>query len=337
MNVKLVIILFLSLQLYGCYKDIVDYTDQNTVFRVFWDEMNEKYVSFEERNINWDSIHSEFISRINDKTTGIELKSAFVQILSYVNDLHVSVQTDKEEYLITRLQRLGQEVPRELIYDHYFSSKIPFTHLFSDQLPEKVLYFSIPDFKTVPSPDSIKVLLGSFSFEGGLIIDLRDNHGGSVKVMNELLSFFCPSDYVAGYEKIKTGPGHNDFSEFRSIVIDGNSFVPAHIRKVILVNENVFSAANIFAAFMHPVPNTTIIGTRTSGGAGYPVSSILPNNWILNYPRNKLYDRNYQYLDQGIHPDININVPKSYWNNLDKYNAVDPIIEKALEYLGSEK
>ena len=334
---KLPIIFFLPLLLIGCDKDIADYPDQNNVFRVFWNEMNDKYVSFEERNINWDSIHSEYISRITDQTSEAELKTAFGEILDYINDLHVSVQTDVEEYLITGSKTLGREVPRELIFNHYFSSKIPYTHLFSDQLPEKVLYFSIPDFKKVPSPDSIKVLLGSFSFEGGMIIDLRDNPGGSVKVMNELLSFFFPSDYVVGYEKIKTGPGHNDFSGFRSIVIDGSSFVPANVRKAVLVNENVFSAANIFAAYMNSVPNTTIIGTRTSGGAGYPVSSILPNNWILNYPRNKLYDRYYHYLDQGVHPDIVINVPKSYWNNLDKYNAVDPVIEKALEYLGSEK
>jgi hypothetical protein len=336
MKMKLIVILPLSLVFYGCYKDVADHNAQNRVFRVFWEEMNEKYVSFEERNINWDSIYSEYIPRITDQTTEVELKIAFSEILSYVNDLHVSVQTKKEEYLITRSNTIGREVPRELVYGHYFSSEIPYTHLFSDQLPGKVLYFSIPDFNRVPSPDSVKVLLGSLSFEGGLIIDLRDNHGGLVKVMNELLSFFCPSDYVAGYEKIKTGPGRSDFSEFRSIVIDGNSFVPAQIRKAILVNENVFSAANIFTAFIRQVPNTTIIGTRTSGGAGYPVSSILPNNWILNYPRNKLYDRNYQYFDHGINPDIRVNVPASYWNNLSRHNAIDPVIEKALEYLGSE-
>jgi hypothetical protein len=319
--------------LQGCYKNIVEEPYPDAIFNAFWAQMNERYVSFEEKGINWDSVYSIYNPRINAHTTRDELKVFFKEILDYINDLHVSIQVDEEEFLTTGHRKLDQVVPRELISGHYFSRALPHNKLFSDQLSGNVSYISIPGFNKDLPPDSIRKLLLSHTFTGGIIIDIRDNHGGSVKTMTDILSVLCPDNFVAGYEKIKTGPKHNEFSDFRSIIIQSSSIVPADINKVVLINENVFSAGNIFAAFMKAVPNTIIMGTKSSGGAGYPVSVILPNNWILNFPRNKIYDKHFRYLDSGVTPDIEINIPDSYWTKMTPENVRDPLIERAMEYL----
>lgn len=336
MKYKLVI-LSLILLLQGCYKNIVEECDNVTTFNAFWDQFNKGYTGFEEKKIDWDSVYTVFSKEINNQTSGDELKQVFQHILDYINDLHVSIQYKENEYLTTSGKTIGKSVQRQLLYEHYFSRDFSDEGIFAGQLPGGIAYLVIPGFMSALSGDSVQSIISSINYKGGFIIDLRDNHGGYVSMMNELLSYFCPATFHAGFEKVKTGPGHNDFSDFRGIMIEGSELIPSEIQKVVLINENVFSAGNIFAAFIKEVPNTTVMGARSSGGGGYPVSTILPNNWILSFPRNKLYDQQHQYLDNGVIPDIIIDANKEHRNDPKSENGEDPVLEAAMEFLRSKR
>lgn len=328
------LILPLVLLLHGCYKSIVEDDNATASFTVFWDQMNQGYPGFDERRINWDSIYTRYSKKISAQTSEDELKSVFREILNYINDLHVSIQFRENEYMTTSGKTIGKSLNRQLLYRHYFSRDLSGDSVFAGQLPGEIAYLGVPDFMSGFSGNSLRSMMDSVNFKGGFIIDLRDNHGGYVSTMNELLSYFCPAGFLAGYEKVKTGPGHNDFSGFREIFIEGIGLVPAETRKVVLINENVFSAANIFAAFIRGVPNTTLIGVKSSGGAGYPVSTILPNNWILSFPRNKLYDKEHRSPDSGVNPDIIVNDGRK---SGDKPGVNgDATLDAAMEFLGLE-
>jgi len=91
----------------------------------------------------------------------------------------------------------------------------------------------------------------------GLVIDIRNNGGGSMTNVEKLVCRFITERTLAGYISHKTGPGHNDFSEPRAYYYD-----PAQKGRimwgkpvVVLAGRGTFSAANnfVFDNAVYPV------------------------------------------------------------------------------------
>ena len=70
------------------------------------------------------------------------------------------------------------------------------------------------------------------------------------------------------------------------------------------------------------------LGDWTGGGSGLPFSSELPNGWSIRFSASPHFDKNKQPLEEGIEPDIAINMSES-----DQLKHKDTLIEKAFEIL----
>ena len=70
------------------------------------------------------------------------------------------------------------------------------------------------------------------------------------------------------------------------------------------------------------------LGDWTGGGSGLPFSSELPNGWSVRFSASPHFDKNKQPLEEGIEPDIAINMSES-----DQLKHKDTLIEKAFEIL----
>lgn len=337
---RAVLFVALILPLQGCYKDILTDGDSVDTFEVFWHTLNDRYVYFEEKNINWDSVYYAYRPLINNTTSEKDLKLTFKKILTQIHDGHIAVQTCDTGYIISDSLNFNKyrspfRYNHLRYYSEYFISPYSLTEpVYCQQFQKQITYLYCTSFMGNPSLDSIKRLISTNIYTNGFIIDVRGNRGGLYNNLSDLLSLFCPPDFLVGYEKIKTGPGRNSFSDFDKIIVNGSDLIPAHINKVILMDNGVYSAGNIFCAFMREVPNTIIIGTKSSGGGGSPSSVMLPNNWVLTFPRNKWFDLEYRSLEEGVNPDILEYYPENR-DSINKGYHPDPIIEKALEYLNS--
>jgi hypothetical protein len=330
---KVVIITTLfSFVLQGCYKDIVKDNNPTETFEVFWNTLNERYVYFNEKHINWDSIYNVYHPKINQTTTENELKQYLQDIMVYMKDGHVSIQTDLNEYFY------ASTIPKR---DYFYSSSIQYYSyfyldsfdepFFSLQLNNDITYCHVTNFTQPLSLSVIKEALGEKKYKNGIIIDMRGNNGGFLNNALDLFSLFSPNSQIAGYVQNKTGSGWDSFGEFTPIVVNGCNLIPQNIKKVVLTNAVIFSAGNAFCYFIRTLPNTIIVGTRSSGGGGSPINVLLPNNWILFYPANKYFNSNYESTESGINPDIEVNTPEGYW--IGDLVKPDPVIDKALEYL----
>lgn len=60
-------------------------------FEVLWNTFNEQYCYFERRNIDWKSIYQKYRPNIIDETSELELYQLFDEMLSSLNDGHVSM------------------------------------------------------------------------------------------------------------------------------------------------------------------------------------------------------------------------------------------------------
>ena len=96
----------------------------------------------------------------------------------------------------------------------------------------------------------------------------------------------------------------------------------------VLTNRSVYSAANEFVKYMSVLPNVTIVGDRTGGGGGMPMSSQMPNGWIVRYSAVPSYDSHGQDIEFGIAPDVPAAI-----TDADFLRGYDTIIECARKLL----
>ena len=162
----------------------------------------------------------------------------------------------------------------------------------------------------------------------GLIIDIRDNGGGFLTNVPELVGRFITEKTLGGYVCHKTGPGPEDFSEPFKI-----EYKPAkkHIQYlgkpiIVLTNRSCFSAANDFTSVMKSLPNVTILGARTGGGGGMPFNSELPNGWSVRFSSCPINNAQNELTEFGINPDIEV-----HCDDIDLAKGKDAILDAALD------
>lgn len=132
----------------------------------------------------------------------------------------------------------------------------------------------------------------------GLVIDLRNNGGGMLDSVVNMLDYMVPEGKMLVYTRDKNGEGEQFKSRSKS------SFT---LPLAVLINENTASASEVFAGAMQDYQMGTIVGT-TSFGKGI-VQSLRPlyDGTALKYTTSKYYTPNGKNIHgTGIVPDIEI-------------------------------
>ena len=150
-------------------------------------------------------------------------------------------------------------------------------------------------------------------------MDLRDNPGGLLDSVTELLDFILPEGTV-----VSVTNKYNQTQEFTS---DAKC---VKVNLAVLINENSASASEIFAGAIKDYEYGTLIGTNTFGKG--IVQSIFPlsNGDAIKLTTAKYYTPNGNYIHGvGIAPDVEIE-----YERVDEYSyEKDNQIQKAIEIL----
>ena len=159
----------------------------------------------------------------------------------------------------------------------------------------------------------------------GLIIDLRFNLGGiTTNIFNLLDPLVKNNNSVQVYFNQMVNGDLTDIKKFE-FTKTGNFYYEKPI--VLLTNRFTYSAGNIFAGLFKDNKLGTIIGEKTLGGGSSRIINVLPDgsSFYFSNPDAILYNRNGEFFETGIEPDIKVK------ENLE--NNKDQILEKAIEYL----
>ena len=195
-------------------------------------------------------------------------------------------------------------------------------------LNDNVAYLRCATFVNDFGAGNLDRILLYFAPCNGLIIDLRENGGGMVTSAETLAARFTNEEVLVGYMQHKTGRGHNDFSPRRRQILKPSKGLRWQKRVVVLTNRGVYSAANEFVKYMKCLPQVTIVGDRTGGGAGLPFSSELPNGWIVRFSACPMYDRDGKDTEFGIAPTHQVDMKSA-----DLARGRDTLIEYARKLL----
>ena len=135
-------------------------------------------------------------------------------------------------------------------------------------------YFDMQDYKERNAASDVKKEILRLKEEGmeGLVFDLRNNGGGSLRAAVDIAGLF-----------IKTGPVVQVASpSSKEVLNDKDSEVVWDGPLVILVNELSASASEILAAAMQDYKRGIIIGSKQTYGKGTVQNLVDLNQWLRN-------------------------------------------------------
>lgn len=305
--------------------------DAQDNFEALWSIIDEHYCFFEYKEIDWDSIHTAYAPRVNNEMNALALFDLCSEMLDELQDGHVNLTSSFstshywkwfQDYPVNYDERIIHE--NYLNFDFYQTNGITYK-----KLQENIGYMYYGSFSNGISQNSLDHILAHLAPCNGLIIDIRNNGGGTLTNVDVLVSRFITQRTLAGYICHKTGAGHNDFSEPYAYYYEPPQGHILYNKPIaVLTNRHTYSAANNFVQVMRLLPQVTIIGDRTGGGSGMPFTYNLPNGWNIRLSSSPILDANGNDTEWGIDPDIKIDMDTTA-----ALNGHDTILDKAIEVL----
>jgi len=326
-----------------------DPTPENAeIFDHLWKTVDEKYSFFNDKNINWDSARDVFRPRAIEAKNSIELFNVLADMLFILEDGHVNISAGIDlsrnwEWFLRYPSNFNFDiiernylVPSE---DYQISGPIHNTIIdsvgymyyesFSENVSVSLMNYLVYKFLVVEGKNAFQLnsLDGPVS---GLIIDVRNNGGGSISNAFTIANRFADEKTKVAEWFYKIGPGHEAFSQGQEKFIKYEGEPNSRFNKpiVVLINRSTYSSANFFASMMSFLPNVTLMGDQTGGGGGLPINNELPNGWQFRFSSTRTIDANGNNIEFGVKPDIEVSLDSS-----DIASGKDKMIEEAINFI----
>ena len=198
----------------------------------------------------------------------------------------------------------------------------------SEMLEDGIGYILIDSFDGVTA-DQFKSALEDLKSKGlkGLIIDLRDNPGGRMDVVQEVTNELVPAGIIT-YTEDKNGNRE---------IYDSTDDPYLNLPLVVLVNGNSASASEIMAGAVQDRGVGTLVGTTTYGKGIVQVTTSFDDDTAIKVTMAKYYTPNGNYIHQsGITPDIEIDLPEGVSFSTLTSREEDVQLQTALEALKTQ-
>ena len=307
-------------------------------FMALWTIMDERYCFFDLKEemlgVDWNEVKSRYSKSISDDMSGKALFEVLCKMIGELRDGHVNLISSYD---------YGRNWSWKTDYPANFSKDLQNKYLGKDYiiggsgyyyrvLDDNIGYLVVESFEDATTSGRLNVMFNNMALCNGLIIDIRDNGGGSLEASEFLASHFTEKTVTVGYSCYKTGPGHNDFSKLYKNELNPAKEDLRWIKPVVLlVNRGCFSSANDFACSMKALENVTLLGDTTGGGGGLPMSSELSNGWVVRFSSAPSFDAEKNHIEFGVAPDIRVDMKEE-----DLKAGVDTYIEAARKFINDK-
>lgn len=296
-----------------------------------WQIIDTKYCYIEEKGIDWAAIHNEYIDKAKQLEQGkqVELFDLCASMLDSLKDGHVNLYSSFDvsrntAWYDTYPANYDSKLQALYLHDYRVAGSLYYCTVDNDSIG----YIYYNSFSNSFGVGNLAWVFSAFKECKGLIIDVRNNGGGSIENAYLLAAPFFKESQTIGYWQHKTGTGHNDFSPMEPMTLDASlSSVKWNKPVIVLCNRRSYSATNLFVSLMRYAEQSTIVGGVSGGGGGMPLSYELPIGWLVRFSSVRMYDRDKNDIEEGIVPDVLVTMQST-----DK----DDIIEKAIELINQE-
>ena len=232
---------------------------------------------------------------------------------------------EKGEAVLT-VHRENVEEPLEITVE---IGDVELPSVFHEMLDGETGYIRITEFKGV-TYEQYKNAFSDLSDQGmeKLVIDLRDNPGGLLSSVCDILNEILPEGLIV-YTEDKYGNRTEETSDGENVL---------DLPLAVLVNENSASASEIFAGAVQDYEIGTIVGTNTYGKGVVQSIYRLNDGSAVKLTVANYYTPNGNNINEvGIQPDVEVAVAPELLNKDEISHEEDNQLQaalKALEELG---
>jgi hypothetical protein len=325
-------LLMLPLLLFPACEKVLIRADKDTnpvsVFDEIWKFADTHYSFFEYKGIDWNQVYNHYRPQVSNDMGEVALFDLCARMLNELRDGHVNLISsfDRSRYSDFYLES-PENFSYALLERQYFKDRHRQIGPLQFVMIDNIAYVYYHSFASTISQGNMDLLIANLKDRDGLIIDVRNNGGGSTQNAKMFASRFTDEKRLLGYNHIKTGPGHEDFRQ-EGVYIEPHDGSRYNGPVVVLTNRKSYSATTYFAQYMRTLPNVTLIGDTTGGGGGMPAFRDLPNGWLVRVSCSRFYAPDGFNIESGIPPDISVNLrPQSI------SDGYDDILERAMAYI----
>ena len=305
--------------------------DPRSTFQYLWDKVDQQYAYFDVKNIDWDETYLTYSPKIHDDLSDDSLFYYLGSMLNELKDGHVNLFS---EFNMSRydIRLLG---PNNLNFrfiqenylgtDYYYTG--PFVHDFISA--NRVGYIRYSSFSSLFTNENMMFMFERYKDTDGLIFDMRQNGGGYLLNVFKFLSYFTLTEEPIYTTCIKSGPGHEDFTETVSQFSTPYDTVLHYTKPIaILIDRGSYSATSMFSLATLQLDNVFLVGDTTGGGLGMPNGGQLPNAWTYRFSITRTLTPDGINYENGVPPDYH-----AVLDSTDMQLGYDTVIETALDVL----
>lgn len=220
-----------------------------------------------------------------------------------VSEVADSVRNSDKDSVVLTIHREDVEDAMEITVP---ITDVELPSVFHEMLDSNIGYIRITEFKGVTS-DQYQEAFDNLEKQGmeKLIVDLRDNPGGLLNSVCDILRKILPEGLIV-YTEDKDGNREEE-------TCDGKNEL--QIPLAVLVNENSASASEIFAGAVQDYGIGTIVGTTTYGkGVVQSIRQLSDGSAIKLTIANYYTPKGNNINKIGIKPDIEVSLDTSLLN-----------------------
>ena len=322
------LIVFLS----ACNSLFIDEDVPNTFegnFQVFWEEMDRHYAYFDIKGVDWQAAYDTNIQTVRGFTQTSELSTLLSELTLAFEDGHVNLFLPNQTVAFNFREGFPENDPGDA-GGYLDGVRIPNATLFYGSITGTDLgYIRVSKFNAPFSDyEVIDEAIAALSSKTGIVVDVRNNGGGSDRNGRRIASRFADERRVFQYVRYRNGSRHDEFTDWRGTFIQPEGIT--YTKPVaVLTNRGCYSATESFILSMNVMPHVTVVGGITGGGSGNPIYRQLPNGWDFRLSSWQQVDEHFQYSEgRGIIPEVLVNIPQE---DIDR--DIDTILASAIALL----
>lgn len=210
-----------------------------------------------------------------------------------ITEISAMMGQDPDYVCIVTRDEQGNEYEYTLAMEVIFSNPVSY-----EMLEGSIGYVKLENFDEHCAEEAIAAV-NALTEQGakGLIFDVRDNGGGYVNELCDLLDHLLPEGeiFVSVNEKGKE-------------TVTGSDAAAVDLPMAVLVNENSYSAAEFFAAALQEYGAATVVGTQTTGKNRSQTNMILADGSAVHISSKQYLTPNRVDLTEqgGVTPDLEV-------------------------------
>ena len=315
--------------------------DYQSYVTLVWELYDQKYVAFDENNVDWNALHDEYTQLAADVNSYDELQDLVIDMVGKLEDHNAWLLNPFQGYIPTYTPDIETNYVDSVMiallepWDFQWDSSMG-TVMWGSCVIDSIPYFAIRHFDALFTFQAFRDEIFNHLDAPGMIIDVRMSDSISLIPAQMIPTLFADQYRTLFFTQYRTGPAHSDLSNLSKY-----SVIPrvwAYTEPVIiLTGEQVTGAAEAFVSAMEHMPHVTLIGDTTGGGGNIPgffnqIYWPLWENNSMTCPFARVFTADTVSIEGiGILPDIYVQTTPA-----DFLAGHDPVLEYAIEWIAAQ-